>query len=253
MKEMTIFNGILMGWFILAILIFIILFYVVAPYGRHLRMGWGPVLDNRLGWIIMEAVSPIIFAVCFVLGTNENNMILIIFFCMWEAHYIHRAFIYPLRLASSIKRMPVLVVGLGIFFNSVNAYLNGRFLFTFSNGYSADWLVDSRFIIGFILFVLGFIVNRRADHILRSLRKSDNLDYKIAYTGLFNYISCPNYLGEILIWIGWAIATWSLAGLSFAIWTIANLVPRARANHNWYREKFFDYPNDRKALIPYLW
>jgi hypothetical protein len=44
-------------------------------------------------------------------------------------------------------------------------------------------------------------------------------------------VSCPNYLGEILEWIGWAIATWSLAGWVFAIWTMANLAPRAFTNH----------------------
>jgi hypothetical protein len=60
-------------------------------------------------------------------------------------------------------------------------------------------------------------------------------------------------LGEILIWIGWAIATWSLAGLSFAAWTIANLLPRAKAHHEWYHKKFPEYPPERKALIPGIW
>jgi 3-oxo-5-alpha-steroid 4-dehydrogenase 1 len=31
-----------------------------------------------------------------------------------------------------------------------------------------------------------------------------------------------------------------------------NLVPRAFATHKWYREKFPDYPANRKALIPYV-
>jgi 3-oxo-5-alpha-steroid 4-dehydrogenase 1 len=253
MKEEMFYNGLLMGWFVLAILIFIVLFYIVAPYGRHIRKGWGPVLDNRLGWIIMEAVSPLIFAACFMLGSNVKTLTLVIFFCMWEAHYIHRAFIYPFHLQSPVKRMPVTVISLGIFFNAVNAYLNGRYIFTFSAGYSSGWLTDPRFIAGFVIFILGFVINRNADTILRSLRKSNDVDYKISYTGFYNYISCPNYLGEILIWIGWATATWSLAGLSFAMWTIANLVPRARANHNWYKENFSDYPPERKALVPGVW
>jgi hypothetical protein len=36
------------------------------------------------------------------------------------------------------------------------------------------------------------------------------------------------------------------------VWTAANLVPRAVANHRWYREKFSEYPARRKALIPLL-
>ena len=57
---------------------------------------------------------------------------------------------------------------------------------------------------------------------------------------------------EIVEWLGWALLTWSPAGLAFAAWTMANLVPRARAHHRWYRERFPDYPARRKALVPGL-
>ena len=63
----------------------------------------------------------------------------------------------------------------------------------------------------------------------------------------------PNYLGEIVVWSGWALATWSLPGLAFAVWTIANLAPRARSHHTWYQETFPDYPAERKALVPWMW
>lgn len=65
-------------------------------------------------------------------------------------------------------------------------------------------------------------------------------------------MSSPNYLGEIIEWTGFALATWSLPGLAFALWTVANLVPRAVAHHRWYRGKFPGYPVERRALIPYL-
>jgi hypothetical protein len=54
-------------------------------------------------------------------------------------------------------------------------------------------------------------------------------------------------------WAGWAVLTWSFAGASFAAWTVANLAPRARANHLWYRKNFPAYPPERKALIPRVW
>jgi 3-oxo-5-alpha-steroid 4-dehydrogenase 1 len=37
----------------------------------------------------------------------------------------------------------------------------------------------------------------------------------------------------------------------FAV-SAAHLVPRALATHRWYRERFPDYPRERRALIPYL-
>ena len=61
-----------------------------------------------------------------------------------------------------------------------------------------------------------------------------------------------DYLGEILEWAGWALATWSLAGSDFAVFTLANLLPRALANHGWYQKEFADYTSSRRALIPYL-
>ena len=61
-----------------------------------------------------------------------------------------------------------------------------------------------------------------------------------------------DYLGEILEWAGWALATWSFAGSAFAVFTLANLLPRALANHGWFKTQFADYPSSRRALIPYL-
>ena len=253
MNERTFYNDLIIVWFVLAVAVFIALLSFVAPYGRHIRKGWGPSISDKLGWVVMEASSPLIFAACFLAGTGSVNVVTLIFFALWEAHYVHRAFIYPFTRRGAAKSISLIVLVMGFFFNLVNGYLNGRYLFTFSPGYDNTWLKDPRFIIGILLLVFGFIVNRQADTVLRNLRKPHENNYKIPFGGLYRWISCPNYLGELMIWVGWAIATWSLAGLTFAVWTAANLVPRARANHRWYREQFPDYPMERKTLIPGLW
>lgn len=251
MNEKIIFNNLLIASFIMAAIVFIALFFISAPYGRHVRKGWGLSVDNKIAWILMEAPSPLIFAACFLLG-NTITATTITFLILWESHYLHRAFIYPLQLRGN-RRMPFLVMGFGLIFNIMNAYLNGRYIFTFSASYSVSWLYDIRFIIGIILFIMGYLINRSADRTLRSLRAPDEDNYKIPQTGLYRWVSCPNYLGEIIIWIGWAVATWSLPGLAFALWTIANLAPRARSHHAWYLENFEDYPSERKSLVPGLW
>ena len=45
---------------------------------------------------------------------------------------------------------------------------------------------------------------------------------------------------------------WATAGLAFAVYTAANLAPRAFSHHSWYKERFADYPPTRKALIPFV-
>ena len=87
---------------------------------------------------------------------------------------------------------------------------------------------------------------------LRNLRKAGETGYAIPYGGLFKWVTCPNYLGELLEWIGFAIAAWTFPAFAFAVFTFANLFPRASAHHRWYREKFPDYPKDRTAIIPFV-
>jgi 3-oxo-5-alpha-steroid 4-dehydrogenase 1 len=253
LNEQAIFNNLILGWFVLAIIVFTSLFFFNAPYGRYARNNWGPAIGSKKGWLIMEAPAPLLFAVFFFLGGNPVTVTTGIFLAMWEAHYLHRAFIYPFTLRGQSRHMTIIVVAMAFTFNTVNGYLNGRHIFTLSGTYTNEWLSDARFIIGLIVFITGFIINRRADLILRNLRKPGESDYGIPYGEAYRWISCPNYLGEILTWVGWAVATWSLPGLAFAMWTIANLVPRARAYHAWYRKHFTDYPEGRKALLPGLW
>jgi len=254
MSEYTFFQIILAISFVVAVGAFVALFFVSAPYGRHARRGWGPPLPNWLGWLLMEAASPIGMLILFFIGDAPKTAATIVFLLMWEAHYIHRSFIYPFMLRDGRKKMPLAIPLMAVGFNLGNAYINGRYLFHFAEDrYSVDWLLDPRFIIGAILFVVGYVINRWADDALRNLRQPGETGYKIPYGGLYRYISCPNYFGEILEWFGWAIATWSLPGLAFAVWTFANLAPRAQANHKWYYEEFSAYPQERRALIPRVW
>lgn len=252
MTEHSLFPTLLYGWLVLAALIFPLLFFVSAPYGRHNRQGWGPQINRTLGWVVMEAPSPLLMTLFFLLGDRHSSLVALLFLGAWLVHYVHRAFVFPFRLRGGQKRMPLLIALFALCFNLGNAYFNGRFLFSFSPPYSTGWLADPRFIAGAVLFVLGLAINLQADTALLRMRRDPGEDYRIPRGGLFELVSCPNYLGEVMEWIGWALATWSLPGLAFALWTVANLVPRAVSHHRWYREKFPDYPRRRRAVIPFL-
>lgn len=253
MSEHSFFNILLIAWFVLSAVIFVTLFFIVAPYGRHTRRSWGPQMGDKLGWVIMEAPASLMFAAFFVLGVRQISLTAVAFLILWEAHYVHRAFIYPFSRRAGASGMAVAVVAMGFMFNMGNAYLNGRYLFTLSGGYGNGWLLTPQFIIGAVLFAAGFFINRWADDSLRNLRRPGESGYTIPEGGLYRWISCPNYFGEMLTWAGWAVATWSLPGLAFAVFTVANLAPRARAHHLWYRQQFAGYPPERKALVPAIW
>ena len=205
------------------------------------------------GWVVMESPAVLVFGGMFLVGTYRDSLTAVVFLLMWMAHYVQRAFIYPFLHRKSEKGMPWWIVALGFLFNVVNGYLNGRYLFEFSGGYPDAWMRDWRFLVGSALFITGYVINRQADGALRKLRALRHGAYGIPQGGLYRWISCPNYFGEIIIWVGWAVATWSTVGAAFAVWTTANLMPRAWTHHKWYRAQFADYPPERKALLPGIW
>ncbi|HUU77381.1 MAG TPA: DUF1295 domain-containing protein [candidate division Zixibacteria bacterium] len=256
----------------LALAIFTMLFFITAGYGRHNKKKWGAGINTHLGWFIMELPTLAIMGLCFIfsdkwLVDTGIKWTYFVFLFIWFLHYGHRVLIYPFQIRNG-KKMTITIVLMGFLFNLSNVYIQGRWLFTLSDPIytndllfpisnadytSSSWLYSPQFIVGVLIFLIGYFINKKSDLILRNLRKDlSEGEYKIPSGFLYRFITAPNYLGELLEWIGWAILTWSLAGVTFVIWTFANLFPRAISHHRWYKEKFEDYPEERKAIIPFL-
>ena len=238
-------------WILIALILVPIQLKIIAPYGRHVSNKWGILIDNKLGWVLMEIVSPLVL-LYFLLANPSPNLPTLLIAGLWLLHYINRSLIFPFRIKTKGKKMPLMIAVSAIFFNGMNAGLNGYYLGNFGAVYTIEWLFDGRFIVGLSLFLIGAMINIQSDNILLRLRKPGEEGYKIPKGGLFKYISCPNHFGEMVEWIGFAILCWNLPALSFAIWTIANLLPRALAHHQWYQQNFSDYPIKRKTILPFL-
>lgn len=232
---------------------FLVLFLVSAPYGRHSRSGWGPTMPASWAWLIMELPAFLALPVYFWIAGAPINAINVMFIIAWSGHYAQRTFIYPWQRRKTSHRWPVLVPAMAIFYNLLNGFTNGWFLFSIHPGYTLAWLYDPRFVGGVILFLIGMAINLHSDRVLLSLRKPGELDYKVPMSGLHAKIASPNYFGEFIEWLGFALMTWSPAALLFAAYTFANLAPRARSHLKWYQETFEDYPKERKAMIPFVW
>lgn len=245
------FTILLYGSFLLVPITAAYLLFWTAPYGRHARKGFGPTLDNTLAWVLMEAPAALVPLALFM-ANDRHDLVTTIFLLIWEAHYVQRAFLYPLKIRGRGARVPLAIPISGAFFNLLNGSLNFTYLTQLAPRYQADWLLDPRFLAGLALFALGYTINRQADHILLNLRAPGETGYKIPRGGFYRFISCPNYFGELVEWCGWALLTWSLPGLFFALFTAANLVPRALAHHRDYHRRFSDYPASRRAVLPFV-
>ena len=251
MDEATLHYWLTLAQFGLAAVTLAATLLVDAPYGRHIRGGWGPQISAKVGWIVMESPPVLVFGWIYAQGDHAVELVPLALLALWQIHYVHRAYIFPFKMRNAGKQMPLVVALMAVAFNCLNAYINARWLSQLGT-YEASWLWDPRFIAGAALFAFGWRMNRRADEILFSLRKPGETGYKIPQGGWYRLVSCPNYLGEIVMWIGFALAAWSLPAVAFVAYSIANLAPRALANHRWYHDKFPNYPTERRALIPFV-
>jgi 3-oxo-5-alpha-steroid 4-dehydrogenase 1 len=246
------FDHLVLFWILLAGIVFLILLKISAPYGRHTSQKWGVTISNRMGWFFMELSALLPFLYFVISGKGEKNAVIwtiVLLFCL---HYINRSLIYPFRIKTRNKKMPLAIVIMAVTFNTMNGFINGYYLGTLQHQYENDWFKQPVFITGAILFIAGMIINISADNTLIRLRKNSSNGYRIPYGFLFRKISCPNFFGEIIEWGGFALLCWSWPAFSFLVWTLCNLIPRALDHHKWYKNKFPDYPEERKAVLPYL-
>jgi 3-oxo-5-alpha-steroid 4-dehydrogenase 1 len=208
-------------------------------------------IDKKLGWIVME--TPILIAVAyfFFAGGNPLNVSAVMVGA-FAFHYVHRALIFPHRIQVQGKTLPIATVVASMTFYTVNGYLIGHYYGALRE-YPLEWLFDPRFIAGAALFVTGFWINVKSDNVLIGLRAPGESGYKIPRGGLFEYVSCPNFFGEIVEWTGFALMTWSLPGVVYAVWVSLTLIATALGTHRWYREHFgAAYPTERRAVFPFL-
>ena len=238
-----------------AAVVFVALFFVNAGYGKFYTPKWGPSVDNRLGWVLMEA--PVFFAMLLLwwLSDRRFDPVRLVFLILFEIHYFHRSFIFPLKIRGR-SRMPLSIILMGALFNTLNALMQGGWIFWFSpaGAYPLSWLYGLPFVLGTALFFYGMFINIQSDGIIRDLRQPGDTNHYLPKGGMFRYVTSANYFGEVLEWIGFAVLTWSLSGAVFAWWTFANLAPRAARIYDMYQREFPDELDTGKVkrILPYI-
>jgi protein-S-isoprenylcysteine O-methyltransferase Ste14 len=252
LTDPVVFRQVLVGWLAVAAVVAVVLTVIPAPYGRHRRPGWGPALPARLGWLVMELPAVVVPVLLFARSDRLGDPAALTLLALWQLHYLQRTFVFPALMRPSATPVPVVIVAMGLLFNVVNGVLQGSWLFALAPRRATAFLASPAFLAGTTLFLAGMALEVWSDAVLRRLRKPGESGYRIPHGGAFELVSCPNYLGELLEWTGFALASGSPAAVAFAVWTAANLLPRALAHHRWYCRAFPDYPVTRRAIIPFL-
>ena len=240
----------------IAVVVFVSLFFVDAGYGKFYDKKWGPAINNKLGWVLMEA--PVFFAmlVLWLCSDRRDDLVRMAFLFLFELHYIQRSFVFPFRLRGN-SVMPLSIILMGVTFNVLNALMQGGWIFYLSpvDYYGPDWLTTPKFIGGFLIFLIGMYINIQSDDIIRNLRKNGDSGHYLPKEGMFRYVTSANYFGELVEWIGFAILTWSWSGAVFALWTFANLAPRASRIYDRSKVEFGNQLDTKKTkrMIPFIW
>ena len=241
---------------IIAVIVFIALYFVTAGYGVFYNKKWGPSIPNKIGWILMESPVFIAMILLCVFSERSTNIVCLIFLILFEIHYFQRSFIFPFLIRGK-SVMPLSVILMGVVFNTLNALMQGGWIFYVSpeNMYEISWLTTPQFIIGTLIFFVGMIINIHSDYIIRHLRKPGDTKHYLPKKGMFKYVTSANYFGEFVEWCGFAILTWSLAGAVFALWTFANLAPRAAKIYDNYKKEFGDELDTKKVkrILPFIY
>lgn len=253
--EQQLFDVLMVAMPLLAIVVFIALFFVKAGYGLFRTDNWGFSIDNKIAWVCMEA--PVFFVMLFLWWRSSVRfeVVPLICFLLFELHYFQRSFVFPCLMKGK-SRMPVAIMSMGIVFNLLNGFMQGEWLFYLAPDgmYSAEWLLRPCFWIGVLIFLMGMIINWHSDHVIRSLRKPGDTKHYLPVKGMYKYVTSGNYFGEFLEWVGFAVLTASPAAWVFVLWTFANLAPRAHAIRNRYREEFGrEAVGNRKRMIPFIY
>lgn len=251
--SITAFNLFLGVMSLIALIVFIALYFVKAGYGIFRTASWGVAIPNKLAWILMEA--PVFLVMCWMWMHSERRFdpVILTFFIFFQIHYFQRAFVFPLLLTGKSK-MPLAIMSMGILFNLLNGYMQGEWIFYLSpeGMYHSGWFTSAWFIAGSLLFFAGMLMNWHSDYIIRHLRKPGDTRHYLPQRDVplcyFRQLSGRNHrMGRL--------GNTDLFTVRTCILLVDSGQSRPRANAIWhrYREEFGSEVGGRKRVFPFIY
>lgn len=240
-----------------AILIVMGFIYGYLEYSKTWQLSYSKfnqkgTISSRTGMFWIYALPMLFYVICFkVTNFNASFYHYLILFAI-SAHFLKRCFevLFLHRYSGNVSLHAIISIVLGYsaiigtIHWSVNVYTGKLALEKYS--------IVASSIIGLMVFLFGEIGNLYHHYLLKKLRNDSNSEYQIPREGLFKYVSCPHYLFEIISWIGIALMSKYLISFGVISFTVFYLVARSINTTKWYKEKFPNYPENRKSIVPFL-
>ncbi|GFQ06437.1 very-long-chain enoyl-coa reductase [Phtheirospermum japonicum] len=167
-------------------------------------------------------------------------------------HFFKRVFevLFVHKFSGSMDVEAMVTISLSYFTNAVGIIYNQHLTQSLPQP-----SIDLKYL-GVPIFLLGIAGNFYHHFLLSKLRsdnqKGEEKQYKIPRGGLFGWVICPHYLFEIVGFLGIACISQTPYAVLYFVGITFYLMGRSYATRKWYESKFDDFPEDVKALFPYI-
>ena len=79
---------------LIALFVFIALYFVKAGYGIFRTASWGVAISNKLAWILMEAPVFVVMCVMWIYSERRFEPVIFTFFLFFQIHYFQPVTMY---------------------------------------------------------------------------------------------------------------------------------------------------------------
>lgn len=216
------------------------------PYGKF-RAGGG--VNSRIGLALAYATPVLVYIAFWFEGGSPRTPYHLAVFGAFLFHFVRRLF--EICFVNSYSRPTPLraLAVIALLYGGVAA--SCAFFQVRTVGLSTSHPI---FILGLLIFAFGEVLNGYHHLLLARLRPPDARIYLMPCRGLFGWVACPHYLGEILSFVGYATMSDLLPVWGNAVVITAYLVSRANSTFNWYRrEMAMRIPSRWRRLIPFAY
>ena len=157
---------------LVGLVVFVALYFVDAGYGKMRSDKWGPAINNKVGWCLMEMPVFVVMLYLWAISNVKFQLPYLIFFLIFQFHYFQRSFIFPFLLKGNSK-MPIIIMAFSVIWNLINGYIQGYWLFHLAPQfapYATSWLTDWCFLLGATIFAAGCVINMHFVNVFCLLR-----------------------------------------------------------------------------------